>query len=93
MTARLLPCTATSAVRFPAADSASKMVGVFTTGFSYFWIPCTWGLAPVYMLAKQTGVTAGMTVASSSSMGAQARTGAKSPAYFWQSHIPSASGL
>ena len=53
---------ATIATFFPALRKASKIVSILITGFSYFWIPCTEGCAPVYIVPKQTGVTEGITV-------------------------------
>ena len=61
-------------VFFFASGKVLKMVSTVRMGRSYFWMPWMAGVAPVYMEAKQTGVTDGMTTFVGTRSGATAST-------------------
>ena len=85
--------TATRAVFFPATPRVSNRDSWLSTCFSYFKMPWTAGSTPVYMVPKHTGVQEGVTVATGSPSWVCSSTGANQGVYFWNSHMPTASGL
>ncbi len=83
----------TSATRLPALTRSSNMVLHLKTGLTYALMPCSAGIRPVYMEAKQTGVTLGITLKSGSVMPLASCASVNISLYFWKSQRATASGL